>query len=163
MITRYSILLISLLALMAGCRQQIQSAPDFKLPTLADASQEVTLSEVLKEHPVLLVFWASWCPSCVAEIPTLNEWNDKYQAQGLKIFGVNFQETPETILEFSKQLPIRYPILLDRDGHVAEQFGLEGLPAAVLVAQNGKIIYFSFSLPHNMPELLHQGSLEKTI
>lgn len=110
---------------------------------------------------MLLVFWATWCPACLSEIPTLNEWNDKYRASGLKIFGINFREGRTRITEFAKRQAVRYPILLDQDGRVAEQFGLEGLPAAVLLDRQGKIIYFSFSLPHNMDALLQPTHWEQ--
>ncbi|MBI3313121.1 MAG: TlpA family protein disulfide reductase [Candidatus Omnitrophica bacterium] len=152
----WPLLPLLLLILASGCekRNTIQTAPDFRLPSLSEEGKEVVLSEVLKEHPVLLVFWATWCPSCITEIPTLNKWNDEYEAAGLKILGINFREEKSKIAAFVKEQGIHYPVLMDQNGVVAERFGLDGLPATVFVDRNGKIIYFSFSLPHNMPALL---------
>jgi len=134
------------------------NAPDFTLP-LFESEREtvVTLSEVLQEQPVLLAFWASWCPSCVGEIPMLNEWQDAYGDRELKILSVNVEESRPRVEEFLKKHPLRYPILMDETGETARRYGLAGIPAAVFVTQQGKIIYFSFSLPHNMPRLLQEN------
>lgn len=131
-----------------------ETAPDFTLATLEDKDKTVTLSEVTKESPVLLVFWATWCPSCVEEIPLLNEWNKKYKDASLQIFGVNVQETQGRILDFQKTHPMDYTVLLDEDGRVADKFGLVGLPAAVMLAKGGEIIYYGFGLPESPDELI---------
>ena len=137
-----------------------EPAPDFTLATAADKNKTVTLSEATKEHPVLLTFWASWCPACVEEIPALNEWNKKYVSTGLQIFGINVQETREHVLEFQKTHPMSYPVLLDEDGHVADKFGLVGLPAAVILAKGGEIIYYGFGLPDNPDEVMKEMKRE---
>lgn len=137
-----------------GCAQKNigQPAPDFTLPVLSENHQIVTLSTVAEKQPVLLTFWASWCPSCVEEIPRLNEWQGKYASKGLAIYGVDVQEPKDRVQQFVKAKEIRYPILLDEDGQVASRFGLVGLPASVLVAKGGKILYYGFSLPSNLDQ-----------
>lgn len=138
----------------------ISKVPDFTLSSLRDGGA-VTLSKENKEAPVLLVFWASWCPSCVEEIPDVNRILKKYSAQGLKVFAVNVQESRETILNFQKRHPMDYPVLLDKTGGVAEKFGLVGLPAAVLAQQGGNVLYFGFSLPANLEKLLQTEEKQK--
>ncbi|MDP3919518.1 MAG: TlpA disulfide reductase family protein [Candidatus Omnitrophota bacterium] len=122
-------------------------APDFTLPLLSENSSPVTLSNVTAEQQVLLVFWATWCPSCVAEIPVLNEWNKKYASQGLKILGINIEEPRGKVLEFAEKYPMDYSILLDSDGQTAAVYGLVALPVTVMLATGGKIIYYGFGLP----------------
>lgn len=142
--------------LVFGCRmpgRQGEQAPDFSLSSFEKPNEKVVLSEVSKARPVLLAFWATWCPSCVEEIPVLNEWAEKYQTH-LALWGVNVQETPEEIREFIKSHKVNYPILLDKDGEVADLFGLIGLPASVLIAKGGKIVYYGFSLPPSIESVM---------
>lgn len=148
----------------AGCQAWMPSsfqdrlggqAPDFTLATLSDPEQKITLSETAKNHTVLIAFWATWCPSCVEEIPLLNSWNDQYTAKGLRILGVNVQEPRGRVLEFEQGHSMNYPILLDENGDVANRFGLVGLPASVMLAKGGEIIYYGFGLPENIEELIY--------
>lgn len=133
----------------SGCRQ-ISRAPDFNLPSHEDPSQQVTLSAVNQEHPVLLVFWASWCPSCVDEIPVLNEWQEAYQEHGLRILSVNVRESSQEVADFIKRYPVKYPVLMDSEGAVANRYALSGLPVSLFLAKGGEILYYGFSLPPNL-------------
>lgn len=144
-----------------GCQPQWASsgdrllgtqAPDFALPNLK--GEKVKLSSLTAKKPVLLIFWATWCPACIEEIPTLNEWNQTYK--DLAILGINVQESAARIKAFTKKKKILYPILLDEEGDVAGQFGLVGIPAAILLAKGGRVIYFGFSLPRNIDRLIKE-------
>ena len=128
--------------------QKGRQAPDFTLPTVVE-DEKITLSEWTEQGPVLIVFWASWCPPCVQEIPILNEWHDKYGSgkPGLKIIAVNVQETREKVISFMKENPIHYPVALDTEGTVSSLYGIVGLPVAVALAKGGEIIYYGFTLP----------------
>ncbi len=139
-----------------GCDSR-PKAPDFTLPSLQDESQQITLSHIAHEQPVLLVFWATWCPSCISEISTLNEWEEKYRSQGLKILAIDVQEPRDQALDFVKENPLRYLSLIDESGEVASRYGLAGLPSSVFLAKGGKILYYGFGLPENLEQLLAQG------
>ena len=148
----------ALLALSPSCNSQVSGTdlpkvPDFELSALSGVGR-VAFSKANAKNPVLLVFWASWCPSCVEEIPALNEIQNKFSPQGLKILAVNVEESRQTVLSFQKKHPMNYPVLLDEKGNVAEKFGLAGIPAAVLAGKGGKVLYFGFSLPGNLDKLL---------
>lgn len=127
-------------------------APNFTLPRLG--SESVVLAEIVKEKPTLLVFWATWCPSCVEEVPLLNQWMEKYP--DLQILAVNVEEPRERVAEFVEKHKIRYPVLLDETGEVASQYGLVGIPAAVLMARGGRVIYYGFVLPKNIEKLIEE-------
>lgn len=129
-------------------------APDFQLPVLdGQPGQQIKLSEIMQEHVVLLAFWATWCPGCVSEVPTLKAWHSRYYDRGLRIYGLNMEEPDEVVRSFVRKHAIEYPILLDRKGEVAYQYGIVGLPVTVVLAKGGKILYYGFSLP-DMEELL---------
>lgn len=131
-------------------------APDFVLPSLADPSMPLHLAEINKDHPVLLVFWATWCPNCVEEIPQLNEWQEKKSARGLRILAVNVEESREDVLAFVKKQPVHYPVALDEKGQVASQYKLAGIPVALYLEKGGEILYYGFQLPKQIDPFLEQ-------
>ena len=127
-------------------------SPNFTLPNLD--GQLTELAKVAQEKPTLIVFWATWCPTCNEEIPILNKWVDLYPQ--VQILAVDVQESAERVRAFAKKKKIRYTVLLDEEGEVSERYGLVGIPASVLLAKGGKIIYYGFSLPYNVEKLIQQ-------
>ncbi len=131
-----------------GCASSKQGtqAPDFILPSAAN-SAPVSLSTLDQQAPVLLIFWASWCPSCVEEIPQLKTIYQKYPKNKLQLVAINVQESQKDVQRFIKDNAIPYTVLLDQDGAVAARYDVAGLPASVLLAKGGEILYYGFSLP----------------
>lgn len=136
--------------LASGDRFLGSQAPGFALPNLAGEKQE--LVSWVNQKATLLIFWATWCPTCVEEIPTLNQWAAQYPS--LQILAINVQEPAKRVKAFAKKKKIDYPILLDEEGEVAEKYGLVGIPAAVLLSKGGKILYYGYSLPQNIESLI---------
>ena len=130
-----------------------QRALDFSLP-IEGSGKFFVLSEENHDHPILLVFWATWCPACVEEIPSLNQTLQDYKDQGLKIAGINIEEEPELMESFLRDHPMNYPVLLDTQGNVASQFEVTGLPTMSLLAKGGEILYYCFSIPRGLDSLL---------
>lgn len=124
----------------AGASLEAQSvagmAPDFTLPTLE--GNEVTLSD-LRGQPVLINFWATWCPPCRFEMPAMQRVYERYKDKGLVILAVNYREDKERIRPFVEELGITFIILLDLDGVVANQYRVLGLPTTYFVDRNGKV------------------------
>ena len=142
-----------------GCASAKQGtqAPDFVLPSAADSSP-VSLSTLEQQAPVLLIFWASWCPSCVEEIPQLRNIYEKYSNDKLQLVAVNVQESQKDVQAFIKDKGIPYMVLLDKDGSVAARYDVAGLPASVFLAKGGEILYYGFSLPAQLDSLLEPRS-----
>ena len=113
-----------------------QPAPDFSLPSSAGGN--VALSQELG-HPVVIDFWATWCNNCRADMRLVAQIAAQHKAQGLRVLLVDFQESSHTATSFLKGLGIDLPALLDRDGKVAERYGVPGLPVAVFVDRQGKV------------------------
>lgn len=122
-------------------------APEFVLESFKEPGTQVALKEWTDNHYVLLAFWASWCPPCIKEIPLLNDLNAQYASQGLKIFGINVEESRQNIEEVVQKQSVDYDILMDKDGSVAGMYEISGLPVIVLLAKGGQITYYGFSLP----------------
>lgn len=148
----------------SGCRffSPVQTthgiAPDFSLASLENPDQKIALSKVYAENPVLLVFWATWCPPCVEEIPVLNEWHDRYSSKGLKIISVNIQEPRDHLLKFLQEYPVKFPVWMDLEGETQALYGLVGLPVSVFLAKGGEIIYYGFGLPSQIEALLEKSA-----
>ena len=121
---------------------------DFTLPDLD--GQPVALSRFLGETPVLLVFWATWCPECKAAIPEINTLATGPLAGKLQVLGIDFRESREKVANAVKARGIRYPVLLDGKGQVARAYGVVGIPTYVLIGRDGKIVYREHVLPSDI-------------
>ena len=119
-------------------------APDF---TLASAGGEtVSLGQFAGKKPVLLVFWATWCPHCNEAVPAINEMRSRMSGR-LQILAIDFMESGEKVKSFMKRKNVTYPVLLDGNGKVARMYGVRGIPTYVLLDGKGRIVYFDNALP----------------
>jgi peroxiredoxin len=123
-------------------------AADFTLPDLD--GQPVALNQFLGKKPVLLVFWATWCPECKAAIPEINAMATGPLAAKLQVLGLDFRESREKVANAVKARGIRYPVLLDEKGQVARAYGVAGIPTYVLIGRDGKVIYREHVLPGDL-------------
>ena len=90
--------------------------------------------------PMIVEFWATWCPPCRSSIPHLNEIYAKYKDKGLQIVGITDEDRAK-IKKFEKEVPIEYAVGLDANGKYAKPFGIQGIPHAVLVDKSGKVVW----------------------
>ena len=117
-------------------------APDF---TLRDAEgKPVQLSRVLKEKAVLLNFWATWCPPCREEMPSMERVYRDYKAKRLEILAVSLDTGSEAVVAakvkaFMAELPLTFPALLDPTMEVVSAYRLRGLPTTYLIDRKGVI------------------------
>ena len=88
---------------------------------------------------LLLDFWATWCPPCVAEMPNIQRVYGKYQAQGLEIVGVSLDREQSALDNFVKSRKIVWPQIFDDKGALAKTYGVRAIPFALLVGRDGKI------------------------
>ena len=112
-------------------------APDFTLPTLE--GRTVTLS-ALRGQVVFLNFWATWCPPCREEMPSIERLHRELRAQGLVVLAVDVDESPERVAKFVKDFRLGFPVLLDAGSHVFSSYGAPGLPTTILIDRKGRVI-----------------------
>src|SRR5271157_465316 len=113
-------------------------APEFKLETLD--GQSIALTDY-RGKAVLVNVWATWCPPCRAEMPTIEKVYQEYQNQGLVVLGVDstIQDDPTAIAPFVKQYNITFPILLDINGEASDLYELRSLPTSFFIGRDGVI------------------------
>lgn len=114
------------------------SAPDFTLPDLD--SQEISLSDY-RGSPVILNFWASWCPPCKAEMPAFQKAFQEYAGSDLQIIAINAtnQDSIAAVLSFTEEHGITIPILLDQTGFVSKEYLVHSLPTTYFIGKDGTI------------------------
>lgn len=132
-----------------------QLAPDFTLKDIG--GKQVSLSSE-KNNVVCLVFWATWCPYCVREIPRYKELNLKYAAKGLKILSINIAANdPLTRVEaFQQRTQLPYPILYDSAQEVSRLYYVTGVPVSVIIDRKGIIQHRGYQLPDNADQIIAQ-------
>lgn len=113
-----------------------QLAPDFTLQLISGGN--LTLSE-LRGHPVVLNFWASWCPVCQKELPVLQTAMTEWESQGVNVVGVNLREDATTVEKFATANNLTFPLALDTDGIVAQNYQVLGIPTAIFIDSEGVI------------------------
>ncbi len=115
------------------------AAPDFRLKDIK--GQDVNLGS-LRDRPVLLVFGTTWCPYCREEIPRIKEIYRQGREKKLEVLNIYINETESKVTDFAAKYALPYPVLLDKDGSVAERYQVRGVPTLVLLDRQGKIVCY---------------------
>lgn len=114
-------------------------APEINFKTLE--GKAVRLSE-FRGRPLVVTFWASWCDACRKEFPALVAARERYREAGLEVLGVNQrnQELRESdVRKFLAEVPVNFPVILDKTGSTRRGWGLIGLPTTAFIDSAGVI------------------------
>ena len=122
-------------------RSRGEIAPDFYLPLLVSYNDqaELRLSD-LRGRPVLVNFWASWCPPCRQEMPAFQNVWQKYSDEGLMIVGVALQDMENDAAAFVYQVGVTYPIVMDMEGDIARDYNVTALPTTFFLDRDGDVV-----------------------
>jgi cytochrome c-type biogenesis protein len=117
---------------------KIQPAPEVELKDLTGAP--LRLSD-LRGRVVLLNFWATWCMPCREEIPDLNAMHKDLEAQGFKVVGASWDDSPSAIQSFQQEIKLDYPVLLDGQSVSGNFGGIQSFPTTFIIDRTGRIRY----------------------
>jgi len=110
---------------------------NFTLPLLNGGNAALS---AYRGKVVILNFWATWCPPCRVEMPSMETLYRRFNDQGLEILAVDVGEDALTVQRFMRNYGYTFPILLDRDNRVSSIYGIEAIPTTYIIDREGKII-----------------------
>ncbi|MCJ7732949.1 MAG: TlpA family protein disulfide reductase [Anaerolineales bacterium] len=134
----------SRLPISAGFQTSIEApqngfqAPGFTLSTLE--GKELDLED-LRGNPIILNFWASWCPPCRAEMPDFQQTYQEFQETDLQIIAINAtdQDSLKGMMAFVNQHNLKFPIILDSTGETSQAYHVHSLPTSYFIDREGRI------------------------
>ena len=127
------------LILFLSLNAYADSVSDFNLP-IYNNDTRFQLSEKIKNKKILINFWATWCTSCIHEIPLLESLKEKY-GKDVVFVAVNAGEKSNLIERFLKKYKFSYIILKDEDRSFSKSVGVDSLPVTIVLDENRKILY----------------------
>jgi thiol-disulfide isomerase/thioredoxin len=146
MIRKLLPLLLCLIVAVAGCSKKEyqgppvagKEAPDLKLKGID--GQEISLSS-LRGNVVFLNFWATWCPPCREEIPSIARLNTMMQGKPFRLVAVSIDEGGKGAVEnLFQRMGVSLPTYLDPKGEAGRRYGLTGVPETFIIGKDGKIL-----------------------
>lgn len=133
------IAMLTLLALALAAKPG-EVAPDFRL---SDSAGKIYTLATFKGQPVVITFWASWCPICKAELPKLHQLAQEYKVPFVLI-SREPKDSPQVVLEHLKAYPAFLPLLASAGGDtpvaVANRFKVLGQPWTFVLDSEGRIV-----------------------
>jgi len=116
-------------------------APTLELRDLDGKAHQL---ENYRGKVVLINFWASWCPPCLIEMPSLISVYKQFNEKGFEILAINLDENSKPVHEFLESIDIPFKIFLDPKGLTAQNYLVYGLPYSVLLDREGKVRFKVF-------------------
>ena len=113
-------------------------APDFTFPGLD--GKMVSLSDH-KGKVVLVNIWATWCPPCVDEMPSMEKLYQKFKGENFEILAVSIDEPGlKAVAPFMKKSNLTFPALIDSEGAIKAVYGITGIPESFIIDKQGILI-----------------------
>lgn len=109
----------------------------------------IDMKEIVGKKPVMLVFWASWCPNCKTEAPKVNELVKKYRDQGMEFIGINigFNDSMRRARSFVKKTQMAYPTIFDDTHAITQRYMIQGVPTILVADSKGIVQFRNFGTP----------------
>ncbi|MHB8453566.1 MAG: peroxiredoxin family protein [Acidiferrobacterales bacterium] len=114
----------------------MRNAPDF---TLKDLDGKAHRLSDYRGKLVIVNFWATWCPPCRREMPSMERLYEQLKGRQFVILGVEVGEGWDVVQPFVEQMKVNYPILLDRNAAISQKWHLMGLPTSYVIDPQGRI------------------------
>jgi thiol-disulfide isomerase/thioredoxin len=136
---RILVLTLACCALMAGAAQAATKMPTFTLPSVKDGS--MVKASGYKGQAMLINFFATWCPPCRKEIPSLIELQKEYGPKGFTVIGISTDQGGAALVDkFVKKMGTNYPVLLSDSTTLTDFGGILGIPTSFLINREGDVV-----------------------
>ncbi|MCZ2127386.1 MAG: TlpA family protein disulfide reductase [Anaerolineales bacterium] len=112
-------------------------APEMNLVFALDG-EPATLSDY-RGSVVLVNLWATWCPPCKEEMPTLQSFYEKYKSQGFVLLAINQGETEAQVTPFIREFGLTFPVWLDQSSETGRAFQTLNLPSSYVIDRDGQV------------------------
>ncbi|MDP2939691.1 MAG: TlpA disulfide reductase family protein [Candidatus Omnitrophota bacterium] len=145
---------------MANVERDVLSgkpAPAFSLMDLNE--KEVSSTDFFGKQPVVLFFWATWCPHCRTAIKQLNEISSSLKSKGAEIITVDLGERKSLVKSYMKEHNYNLIVLLDEAEALVEPYGVVGVPTFFLIDRYGKVSLKTYSLPEDYETILFKDKI----
>ena len=113
-------------------------AADFELK---DTNGEIHVLKDYRGRVVIVNFWATWCPPCRFELPSMERAYAKLQKDDIEILAINVGESEDIIFTFTADYPVTFPLLMDLNSSVINRYPVIGLPTTYVVDPKGHLVY----------------------
>lgn len=119
------------------------SAPNFRIT--ADNGKVMTRND-FGGKLLVLNFWATWCPPCVQEMPSLDEMQQRLKDKGLVVLAVSVDRNEKSYQEFLRRLPVSFVTARDPEANISSEYGTYKYPETYVIDSKGKVVakYINF-------------------
>jgi len=119
-----------------------QTAAGTEISVVGIDGKNVGLEQLIDGRPALLVFWATWCGPCRAEIPRITEVHRRFNDEGLAVLALNpgIRDSLRNVRRYVDHFQLQYPVYFDANQATRSAFKLIGTPTIILLDANGKEI-----------------------
>lgn len=98
-----------------------------------------SLSDHYGDRPLIVNFWASWCPPCVTEMPDIEQVH-QHLGEQVNFLGINTQDGEQDARRLVDETGVTYPLAWDRQGEIFQAFGVFGMPSTFYISSEGQIV-----------------------
>lgn len=109
--------------------------------TMLDSTGKNFDSKQLTGKVVLLNFFATWCPPCIAELPDFEKYHKTFDPKKFQFIAVDAKEAIGKVNAFMKRNKFSFTALIDSEGELLSQYGIISLPASIIIDKHGKVLY----------------------
>ncbi|NWG34789.1 MAG: TlpA family protein disulfide reductase [Chloroflexi bacterium] len=114
------------------------AAPELSLQNLTGETESLA---DYRGQVVLVNNWATWCPPCKAEMPTLAAYYSEHHADGFTLIAIEAGDPPEAVAQFAKDYGLKFPVWLDPNSDSLKAFGNGSLPNSYVIDRSGAVRY----------------------
>jgi thiol-disulfide isomerase/thioredoxin len=125
--------------------------------TLTDINGNTIVRADFTDKVTVVNFWATWCPPCIEEIPSLNRLQEKMKGRAFELISINYAEDKKAISSFMQKVKVDFPVLLDHSGATAHRWNVISYPSTFVIDRHGKFRYgVNAAIEWDTPELMRK-------